>query len=1357
MVARGCRQVGLILVALWGGWSGLLGEELPPALSGWKEWAVRGEEHRRCPVLLGRSFGERENHPCAFPGRLRLEVAERGGRFEIFWRVFQESSVPLPGSAELWPAAVRIGGIAVPVLEREGRPQVLLRPGKHQVEGELRWERRPESLPVPPNVAAVELVLDGRPVFPVQRESGAVWLGQPEGSAQEAEALTVQVYRLLSDGIPALLDTRVRLEVSGQGREELLGGVLPGGFAPISLAGNLPAMLETDGRMRVQVRPGSWELQVRARALAPLAVVEAPAARERWATEEVWSYQAQPWLRVTSVQGGRSVDPARAGVPQDWQELPAVMLSPGETLQVEERSRGLASSDSTRLQLIRTLWLDIQGGGISFVDAVSGRLERDFRLDLAEPLLLERATDWDQPILVTAGGKPGWRGVELRNAEVDLAAWGRLEQRTGALPVSGWQSPMSEVIWNLTLPPGRVLLAATGADTSPEAWVSRWTVLDLFLVLTTAFVVRRLLGTAGGVLALAFLVLSYQEAVGPLWCLLLIAAAALLLRVVREGRGAALSKLSLWIALLISVLVFLPFVARQLRLAIYPQLEVPTVQTTHPGKKVAMLPPQEKADEEGALAIAAQLPEVAGAAPQGAQQDEQHKKRALLQSRYAAANVFQAGGGEPSWEWRVATLSWSGPVMPDQKVRLVVIPPWLTRSLRVVMVGLLAMVLLRFKRAISELSLFGSGSARASAAIAGGILLIAAVPAAAQSTPDPALLTELRNRLLEPPFCSPNCAVVAGANVLAFADRLEVILTVHAEAPVAVPLPKDEGAWDLREMTVNGGSSDGPLRLEDGGWWVPLTEGVHHVRLAGRLAAVDAVELRFPVPPRRVEVRASGWEVAGLWEGRLRTDALTLLRSRKVARGPESEPIQGRIPPFVAVTRELELDLDWSVTTRVERVAPESGSLAVEVPLLAGESVLTPGFETRAGKVTAGFSPGVQEVSWRSRLEPVSSMALTAPDLMERRERWRVVVSPQWRAEFRGVPPSVPPTGSGIWVHQFDPQPGESLEMWVTQPQAIAGPTVAVDRCRLTSTFGKRASDHSLELLLRATRGGSYSLTLPPKVELREVKLREEILAVRPNEGRLTVPLSPGTSWLQLHWRQEQGSGFLTSLPSVELESPASNLELTMNLPKSRWVLGTSGPRIGPAVLYWGELAVMVLVALALTRLRWTPHSFSEWLLLGLGFSVYSWGALVVVVLWLLGLEARRRWASLLPWWRFNLVQVFLVLITLLALGCLVAVIPSGLLGAPDLHLTGNGSTPTELRWFADRTDGKLPAATAVTLPIWIYRFAMLAWALWLAAALVRWLRWAWRCLTEGGGWRQPPPPALPQRPAAPPSAAETA
>jgi hypothetical protein len=41
---------------------------------------------------------------------------------------------------------------------------------------------------------------------------------------------------------------------------------------------------------------------------------------------------------------------------------------------------------------------------------------------------------------------------------------------------------------------------------------------------------------------------------------------------------------------------------------------------------------------------------------------------------------------------------------------------------------------------------------------------------------------------------------------------------------------------------------------------------------------------------------------------------------------------------------------------------------------------------------------------------------------------------------------------------------------------------------------------------------------------------------------------------------------------------------------------------------------------------------------------------------------------------------------------------------------------------------------------LWVYKIAMLAWALWLANALIGWLRWGFDAWTRGGYWRKPEP-----------------
>ncbi len=89
----------------------------------------------------------------------------------------------------------------------------------------------------------------------------------------------------------------------------------------------------------------------------------------------------------------------------------------------------------------------------------------------------------------------------------------------------------------------------------------------------------------------------------------------------------------------------------------------------------------------------------------------------------------------------------------------------------------------------------------------------------------------------------------------------------------------------------------------------------------------------------------------------------------------------------------------------------------------------------------------------------------------------------------------------------------------------------------------------------------------------------------------------------------------------------------------------------------------------------------------------------------------------------------------MVALLSIVVSLPGGLLGTPDMHVTGNGSAGNSLAWFADRSESALPVAMAWSVPIWIYKVLILAWALWLSFALLRWLPWAWRSFVKEGFW----------------------
>jgi hypothetical protein len=97
---------------------------------------------------------------------------------------------------------------------------------------------------------------------------------------------------------------------------------------------------------------------------------------------------------------------------------------------------------------------------------------------------------------------------------------------------------------------------------------------------------------------------------------------------------------------------------------------------------------------------------------------------------------------------------------------------------------------------------------------------------------------------------------------------------------------------------------------------------------------------------------------------------------------------------------------------------------------------------------------------------------------------------------------------------------------------------------------------------------------------------------------------------------------------------------------------------------------------------------------------------------------------------------VLIATATVVALGAILISLPNGLLGTPDMHVAGNDSHGNTLSWFADRSDVLLPVATAWSVPMWAYKALILAWALWLSFALLRWLPWVWQCFARDGLWR---------------------
>ncbi len=1318
-------------------------EKVPAPLRPWVGWVMHGKEMLACPP----AFNDGQQRSCLWPTDMDLALSDSGARFRMALTAYAaDTLVELPGDGEAWPQDLRLDGKPVVVASVDGRPVLRAGPGAHSVTGTLAWAVLPQSVSLPRALGTLRASLRGKPLSGAADAAGRLWLQRPE-VATGGDALALQVYRLIDDGVPMRATVRYQLAVSGAARQLVLPAALLPGFIPLAIDSPLPARVDAQGALTVQARAGNWTLSLSARHMQAAALLELP---DSAAHEEIWSFQPHNELRQLSLSGAAAVDPKALGVPEQWRGFPAFLLRPGGKLALAQTRRGDPGTEPDRLDLDRRLWLDFDGGGYSVEDRLEGSIARSWRLQIAPPFVLGRAAvdGQDQAITRLAEGAPA--GIELRHGRARVLAESRVESAAAALPASGWQADVSGFRARLMLPPGWRLLHVGGADRVGGSWLANWSLWDLFFALLIAVGAARLFGVATGLALAAAFALAWHTPGTPGLPWLALLAFHAVAQALPAGRLQGLARLGRGAAAVFILATLLPFAVQQLRQAIYPALERPDQQLGGVAAPASQAP-QAKAPRESEAD--------AGVASSESYQVRAQSKRALPSVAGSEALVKQAelsaidpntqvqtGPGLPSWNWHAHDINLQGPLAPGQMLHIYLLPPWAGVLWSLASVLLLALALWRcaapglgaasaWRRWLPPLALLPIAAGLAYPGASEAASPAASAPATAESGlfPSPALLDELGSRLGAPPECLPRCAEIARMGVFADSESLALRLEIHAALDTGVPLPGHASQWRPSSVLVDG--KPAVLRRdEQGTLWVQLAAGVHQLTLAGQTGDRETLRIPLPLAPRRLDSELAGWTLSGTDARGLATGMIELTRSRP--QGAQLEESTGRdsLPPFVRVQRRLTLGQRWSVSTRIEREGPSLAPLTVRVPLLQGEGVTDPSVKVEGG--VALLSLGAQpSASFGSSLDEGAALRLIAASEAAQIETWILDASPQWHVTTQGLAP-VHERGGQRWLPTWMPWSGETLTLDIAKPAAVDGRMLTFDAVVLRAAPGRRSAEISAVLALRTSRGGNHLMTLPEGAQLIGVTL-DGVAQPALAEGReLSIALLPGAHQLRIDWRDEAGMAWRYALPRLDLGAPAVNLSSELSVPGERVVLAVGGPRMGPAVLLWGVLAVTLAAAWALARSRLAPLGFLAWALLGVGLAQASLEGALLVVGWFLALAARARFAHRLSGLRFNAVQIVLLLWTLAAAMALFDTLRGGLLGFPDLLIAGNGSSAFLLRWFEDRGDGLTPAALAYSIPVFAYRLLMLAWALWLAASLVRWLRWAWACYTRNGYWQ---------------------
>jgi len=1326
--------------------TGNLAVNLPPELSAWQGWVEKDLPERYCPWQ-----NEQSEKRCLFVLQTQLQATNTGASLVQEVQSYSEQFWQLPGEQQQWPQNVKIqllddAGRAVgaektaAVRDYQANPEIQLPIGRVRISAEYRWPELPAALLLPDGTPPVSLSIDGKTVTQPLWDQSRLLLRATPSVEQTQSSVQMRVFRLLTDDIPYQLTTIIRLDVSGPSRELKLPMPLPEGFVLAGIDGDLPITLRQDGTLSVSAISGNFEISLKALRLNSDSTIVKPQLPEPWPAQEVWAYQGNSQLRTAQLQGAPSIDPQQSDAPASWSGFAQFLVSSTDPLSLQVLA-GPANSERDEVSIERQMWLSATTGKFTISDRLSGSLHSSGRLSLLSPLAAGRIeVDGQARLINQLKDTTGSAGVEIRNSALSVAALSELSTTT-KMPVHSWNLQADKVATRVNLPDGWAAIAVFGASEVYGDWLHAWDLWDMFLVMLLTVAAFRLLGLPAAGALLVWLLLAYQKPDAPHWLWLLVFA-SLALAKFASGKFATVSQWLAKAALLLLAVALLNFATQQIRYAVYPQL------AASDDSQSAFFEQDRYADAAAPVAVGAAAPvEAMQVAEEERSRMEKQKverievtgSRLLRSYEQAAqqpdllygvqstdpANKIQTGPAVPDWHSQQLVVHFAGPVSAEQQWSMYVAPAWLHSFARVVMV-LLSLVLFWQLLAPWREQLQLLLRKNAVRPLAGLLVCLLAFPspdAAAQSTPSPELLQELREHLHKPALCAPDCASIEQVKVKSSATELQIQMKVHSQDFHVYRLPITA---DLSAKVLLDGQT-AALVTEDNVLLAALPVGVHVFDITVNVENINQVNLTFSQHWHDLQSELSKWQMTpqltegeGRWQVRLDRQEQAATKDNA-----SSQAIAGR----ALVERNLVLGLVWQVQTHVTRLDHSAEMLRLDYQLLPGEQALTD-FKQQDGKIQITLAPGQNELWFNSNLPLSSTLALSSLQQQMYVERWLLKASPDWHVTSTGNAGQFASIQQPVWR----PWPNEQVALQFEKPKALAGAVLTVLSSRLNISQGEQVQHASLRLDLLASQTEPFKLSLPADIQLTKASLNDTILPRQLTGSDYELQVPPGSHTLVLEWDQSQAMPLHLTTAALMLSVPAANIWLELEKPNDRWLLALGGPTSGPALLFWGMLALALALAWLVVKSGFTPLKMRDAILLFVGMSAISLWVPVALSFALVLVGWRGRQTALKGnWARLSVLSLVLLLIS--ALLALFVAVPQGLMSSPDMALQYVHGGYNTLIWYQDFAQAELPQAWLFSLPLWVYQIAMLAWALWLASSLLRWLPWCWQQLTAGGFW----------------------
>ncbi|CAA6808354.1 MAG: Unknown protein [uncultured Sulfurovum sp.] len=1323
--------------------------QIPASLLEWKAWVLDEIKEKDCPINYQKNTSQ-----CSWFSKVEVTLDAKELNFSMEVTLYKDkTTVKLPHAHLSWPKEVLVNGEKAIVLGDNSSAEVILDKGTHKITGSIVLKEELKYIQLPKDIALVSFVKNNQPVNNAKVDANArLWLDQEQRDVGEKGTLVVSLYRKVLDGHPLRMHTYLHLRVSGKMRSVILDGILLDGFLPTAVKSSLNSTITEDRKLEIEVKAGEWTAVIDSYNPNNIAKLQKPNYRFNYANEEIWTLLSDANYRTIEVEGVSSLDPSQTTLPKSWKQLPAYLVEEGKTFSIKELYKSAKQQQKNELVLQRKMWLDFDGQGYTISDNIDATISQVRRLEATNILDLASASINNQPTLITTLDKSVQKGVELREQNMQIIASSRYEGEIGRIPANGWDEKFSTVSTILNLPPGWQLFAAFGSDNKTTAWLDKWNLMDIFLVLLLGIAIYQLYGIKWAVPATLFLILLWHEYDAPTIIWLIVLALVAMLRVVSEGRLKKVLKFLMVATVAIAVLQVLSFSVYEIRTALYPQLEKEYygnfANDSYTDKSIQREVYQQVQDDslQEEVMVAPNVQQsyprksisssnVYAPSPKQSYSKKFKEKdySQIMQNRIDPNAVVQTGIGKPKWKWHSHRFTWQSGVGSSDRLELWLVSPMLNKFLKALnimgMLFLLYMFLREFRHSMlpSIKANMGVGNVGKMALF---VSLLLINPNQLQADmPSEKMLTQLKEKLMVEAPCLPNCASIESLEVLINDEVMNINMEISAGADISVPLLANRNMWLPQKVLVDA-KEDVNLNLDSsGGLWLRLSKGVHKVTLSGSIKGHHQLMLssRLAIHNFSAKVNNAMWRVGSDHKSYIEISNLNIENQKAKE--------TSKIEPLVELERTFYFGQRWYVDTKVKLLNKIDKPYSLMYELLPNESILDKEIEVKGNQAVLHLSNKKRSHSWRSSLAITKELALKASNKNQLLEVWQMDIASIWDMTYKGIEPIEQLKVGARLMPRFKPWHDEILSLTLEKAKAVKGESLTIESSKVKLSQSARYRDVTLDLSLKSSQAGQYVISLNSATKLKPTVIDGRTHYLKISEGKVSIPLQAKAQKVKLSWREEMPTNVQYDFSNIDLGKTSTNNSIELTLAQNRWILWTNGPLLGPAILLWGVLLAVLLFAVVLGRIKGSPLKTRDWLLLGVGVSTSSVMIMLPIIVWIFTLRYREIKGDALIGWKRNFTQIGLVFLTLIAIGTIIGAVSGGLLGNPEMMITGNNSYDNHLNWYSDRISGIVPEPTVVSVSIWYYRALMLLWSIWIAFSLIKWLKWAWAVFSQGDMW----------------------